>query len=236
MQKQMKLTLPACVLFLCLPSVFAQEQIIPKPAEITLQKGAPATLTRDSAIVPDVRDKAFLNRATQLQQILSEGTGLPLPLKTPQDAPKNAANIIIPPYGQVTPCQISKIDKIKLFLIRKCTKPETIIDITHRPQWDMVLKIKFNSLIFSRTFKYTFDTTFVVKRESRKRRVKVQLSFPIHIIIQARSPLDTDTRSKAYICILKFIHKIGGRRNYGIYNHKLRFLNSRPPVSRKADT
>ena len=88
MQKQMKLTLPACVLFLCLPSVFAQEQIIPKPAEITLQKGAPATLTRDSAIVPDVRDKAFLNRATQLQQILSEGTGLPLPLKTPQDAPK----------------------------------------------------------------------------------------------------------------------------------------------------
>lgn len=81
MQKQMKLTLPACVLFLCLPSVFAQEQIIPKPAEITLQKGAPATLTRDSAIVPDVRDKAFLNRATQLQQILSEGTGLPLPLK-----------------------------------------------------------------------------------------------------------------------------------------------------------
>ena len=95
MQKQMKLTLPACVLFLCLPSVFAQEQIIPKPAEITLQKGAPATLTRDSAIVPDVRDKAFLNRATQLQQILSEGTGLPLPLKTPQDAPKNAANIII---------------------------------------------------------------------------------------------------------------------------------------------
>ena len=64
MQKQMKLTLPACVLFLCLPSVFAQEQIIPKPAEITLQKGAPATLTRDSAIVPDVRDKAFLNRAT----------------------------------------------------------------------------------------------------------------------------------------------------------------------------
>mgnify|MGYP000526625360 FL=1 len=95
MQKQMKLTLPACVLFLCLPSVFAQEQIIPKPAEITLQKGAPATLTRDSAIVPDVRDTAFLNRATQLQQILSEGTGLPLPLKTPQDAPKNAANIII---------------------------------------------------------------------------------------------------------------------------------------------
>lgn len=97
----MKLTLPACVLFLCLPSVFAQEQIIPKPAEITLQKGAPATLTRDSAIVPDVRDKAFLNRATQLQQILSEGTGLPLPLKTPQDAPKNAANIIIkktPPW------------------------------------------------------------------------------------------------------------------------------------------
>ena len=45
--------------------------------------------------MPDVRDKAFLNRATQLQQILSEGTGLPLPLKTPQDAPKNAATIII---------------------------------------------------------------------------------------------------------------------------------------------
>ena len=95
MQKQMKLTLPACILLFCLPSVFAQEQIIPKPAEITLQKGSPAMLTRNSAIVPDVRDKAFLNRAMQLQQILSEGTELPLPLKTPQDAPKNAANIII---------------------------------------------------------------------------------------------------------------------------------------------
>ena len=63
MQKQMKLTLPACILLFCLPSVFAQEQIIPKPAEITLQKGSPAMLTRNSAIVPDVRDKAFLNRA-----------------------------------------------------------------------------------------------------------------------------------------------------------------------------
>lgn len=52
-------------------------------------------LTRDSAIVPDVRNKAFLNRAMQLQQILSEGSELPLPLKTPQDVPKNAANIII---------------------------------------------------------------------------------------------------------------------------------------------
>lgn len=38
MQKPMKLTLPACVLFFCLPSVFAQEQIIPKPVEITHQK------------------------------------------------------------------------------------------------------------------------------------------------------------------------------------------------------
>ena len=57
--------------------------------------GKPAQLTPASAIITATQDKAFLNRARQLQQMLREGTGLPLPLKTPGEAPENAACIII---------------------------------------------------------------------------------------------------------------------------------------------
>lgn len=91
----MKFLIPSLLLSTCLPAAFSQEQIIPKPAEITLLKGRPAQLTRASAIISMTQDKSFLNRAGQLQQMLSEGTGLPLPLKTPQEAPQNAACIII---------------------------------------------------------------------------------------------------------------------------------------------
>lgn len=91
----MKLLIPALVFSACLPAAFSQEQIIPKPAEITLLKGSPARLTPASAIVSTTQDKPFLNRARQLQQMLSKGTGLPLPLKTPQEAPKNGTCIII---------------------------------------------------------------------------------------------------------------------------------------------
>lgn len=91
----MKFLIPSLVLCSCFPSAFSQEQIIPKPAEITLLKGQPARLTPSSAIICATPDKSFLNRARQLQQTLSEGTGLPLPLKTPQEAPKNAVSITI---------------------------------------------------------------------------------------------------------------------------------------------
>ena len=91
----MKFLIPALVLSACLPAAFSQEQIIPKPAEITVFHGKPAQLTPASAIITATQDKAFLNRARQLQQMLGEGTGLPLPLKTPGEAPENAACIII---------------------------------------------------------------------------------------------------------------------------------------------
>lgn len=91
----MKFLIPALVLSVCIPAAFSQEQIIPKPAEITLLEGPPAQLTPASAIVPMTQDKPFLDRAGQFQQMLSQGAGLPLSLKTAQEAPKNAACIII---------------------------------------------------------------------------------------------------------------------------------------------
>ena len=77
----MKFIIPALALSACLPAAFSQEQIIPKPAEITLFTGSPARLTPDSLIITETQDKSFLDQAGQLQQMLSEGTGLPLPLK-----------------------------------------------------------------------------------------------------------------------------------------------------------
>lgn len=91
----MKFIIPALALSACLPAAFSQEQIIPKPAEITLFTGSPARLTPDSLIITETQDKAFLDQAGQLQQMLSEGTGLPLPLKPAGQASKKAACIVI---------------------------------------------------------------------------------------------------------------------------------------------
>lgn len=57
--------------------------------------GSPARLTPDSLIITETQDKAFLDQAGQLQQMLSEGTGLPLPLKPAGQASKKAACIVI---------------------------------------------------------------------------------------------------------------------------------------------
>ena len=91
----MKFIIPALALSACLPAAFSQEQIIPKPAEITLFTGSPARLTPDSLIITETQDKAFLDQAEQLQQMLSAGTGLPLPLKPAGQASKKAACIVI---------------------------------------------------------------------------------------------------------------------------------------------
>ena len=91
----MKFIIPALALAACLPAAFSQEQIIPKPAEITLFTGSPARLTPDSLIITETQDKAFLDQAGQLQQMLSAGTGLPLPLKPAGQASKKAACIVI---------------------------------------------------------------------------------------------------------------------------------------------
>lgn len=91
----MKFIIPALALSACLPAAFSQEQIIPKPAEITLFTGSPARLTPDSLIITETQDKAFLDQAGQLQQMLSAGTGLPLSLKPAGQASKKAACIVI---------------------------------------------------------------------------------------------------------------------------------------------
>lgn len=91
----MKFIIPALALAACLPAAFSQEQIIPKPAEITLFTGSPARLTPDSLIITETQDKAFLDQAGQLQQMLSAGTGLPLPLKPAGQTSKKAARIVI---------------------------------------------------------------------------------------------------------------------------------------------
>lgn len=57
--------------------------------------GSPARLTPDSLIITETQDKAFLDQAGQLQQMLSEGMGLPLPLKPAGQASKKAACIVI---------------------------------------------------------------------------------------------------------------------------------------------
>ena len=46
-------------------------------------------------IITETQDKAFLDQAGQLQQMLSAGTGLPLPLKPAGQASKKAACIVI---------------------------------------------------------------------------------------------------------------------------------------------
>lgn len=91
----MKFIIPALALSAFLPAAFSQEQIIPKPAEITLFTGSPARLTPDSLIITETQDKSFLDQAGQLQQMLSEGTGLPLPLNPAGQASKKAACIVI---------------------------------------------------------------------------------------------------------------------------------------------
>lgn len=57
--------------------------------------GSPARLTPDSLIITETQDKAFLDQAGQLQQMLSAGTGLPLPLKPAGQTSKKAACIVI---------------------------------------------------------------------------------------------------------------------------------------------
>lgn len=91
----MKFIIPALALSACFPVAFSQEQIIPKPAEITLFTGSPARLTPDSLIITETQDKAFLDQAGQLQQMLSAGTGLPFPLKPAGQTSKKAACIVI---------------------------------------------------------------------------------------------------------------------------------------------
>lgn len=66
-------SLSAAVLAPLLP---AQQQIIPKPAELKMGEGAPFTLSPQTAIVYKGKNKQFIGRAIQLRDLLAGGTGL----------------------------------------------------------------------------------------------------------------------------------------------------------------
>ena len=60
-----------------------------------------------------------------------------------------------------------KVHKIQLILIGECSESETIINITHQSQPDLMLKVKLYSFIFTRTLEHSFNTSFIIDRESR---------------------------------------------------------------------
>lgn len=91
----MKSVLLALPLLAASLPLHAQEQVIPKPAEIQMMKGKPAVLDSSSAIIVATEDGGFASRARQLQAMLAEGTGLKLPIRTQGNAPKNATNLTI---------------------------------------------------------------------------------------------------------------------------------------------
>ncbi len=72
----------------CAPA-FAQEQIIPKPVEVIINEGAPIILNEKSAIILGKADKATIAQAKSLQKLLSQGTGLALPLVSANKLPEN---------------------------------------------------------------------------------------------------------------------------------------------------
>ncbi len=79
----MKSLLYPALPFLCLsllPCASGQEQIIPKPAELTIGTNSPFTLSDKTTIVYQGNDETFANRVNQLISMLSQGTGVNLAL------------------------------------------------------------------------------------------------------------------------------------------------------------
>ncbi len=81
----------ALALSLC--PAMAQEQIIPKPATLNMGKTAPVGISAESVIFVDTQNKALVQQAEFIQQLLEEGTGLKLEIvssltrraRSPQD-------------------------------------------------------------------------------------------------------------------------------------------------------
>lgn len=67
-------------LALSITPAMAQEQIIPKPASISLSKGAPVCITADSVIFVDTNNKSLVEQAKFIRDLIKEGTGMKLEL------------------------------------------------------------------------------------------------------------------------------------------------------------
>ncbi len=70
-------TIPLLYLSLSL-CVSGQEQIIPKPAELTIGEGSPFILSHKTIFVYKGEDKDFSNRISQILSMIHQGTGLKL--------------------------------------------------------------------------------------------------------------------------------------------------------------
>ena len=106
--------------------------------------------------------------------------------------------------------KIGKVHKVQFILIGKRPEAETIINISHQPQPNLMLKVEFYPFIFSGTFKYSFYSPFIVHRKCRIVRAEIDLTLSVHIIIKRRSPFHPDARGKADIGILKRSINSGG--------------------------
>ena len=73
--------LPFCFSLLALTTAgtaFSQQNIIPRPAQLTVEEGAPFLLDRDTALFCESDDPAFLKETNKLRDFLNRGTRLNL--------------------------------------------------------------------------------------------------------------------------------------------------------------
>ena len=148
---------------------------------------------------------------------------------------KHTADFIIPPYRQIMTGKIGKVHKVQFILIGKRPEAETIINISHQPQLNLMLKVEFYPFIFSSTFKYSFYSPFIVHRKCRIVRAEIDLTLSVHIIIKRRSPFHPDARGKADIGISEAFHKFRRRHRIVTRNHKTGFLDGCSLVCRETE-
>ncbi len=80
---------------LSIPALHGQEQLIPKPVSMSVSDEAPFTLDANTCIYVVNPTDDLNKQAKNIQKILSQGTGLPLPIQSgaAKAAPKNSISI-----------------------------------------------------------------------------------------------------------------------------------------------
>ena len=74
-----------------------------------------------------------------------------------------------------------------------------LVDFHYSDFCYLLLNFKFHTFVFIAASKNSFETTFIIEDESRHTGIYIHLSFSIHIIIHARCPLHTQTRSETIV-------------------------------------
>ena len=122
-------------------------------------------------------------------------------IPTPVEQLEHSADFIIPAYGKIGTGQIGEIHKIKLFLIRKSTPAEAVVNVTHQSQRDVVLEVHFNTFVLSGAMHDTADTALPVYGNGGIFGMKVDFTVAAHIIILTGSPRQAYTGCKAVITV-----------------------------------